>query len=262
MVDGRKYYWDHHTKWTEDACYEEAKKYSSRTEFQKKNESAYNKARKNGWLESYYWLKNQSFDLYKDKIDMVYAYEFMEQNAVYIGRTLIRCANKRDKEHLFKEDSVAKFAKAHDIPIPKMKTLETDLLLEEGVKREGYWVEKYKEDGWIILNKVKTGSIGSLGTQLTSKSYDYCLNEAKKYTTLKDFRTKSKNAYNASIKHDWLKDFDWLEVSERSKTRWTEEKCYEDAKKYTSKHDFITKSRNAYKAAWRYGWINQYDWLI
>ena len=262
LINGTKYYWDHHAKWTESSCYEEAKKYSSRSEFQRNNESAYNKARRKGWLESYFWLKNQSFDLYKDEIDMIYAYEFIEQNAVYVGRTLARCADQRDKEHIFKNDSVSNFAKEHNIPVPKMKILENDLLLVDGVEREGYWVEKYKKDGWVILNKTKTGSIGGLGKSLTKKSYNYCLSEAKKYTELKEFRTKSKDAYNASLKYGWLTDFVWLKVSERKQHRWTEDMCLDEAKKYTNKHDFITNSKNAYKAAWRYGWLYQYYWLV
>ena len=35
---------------------EESKKYNTRNEFQKGNGSAYNVARKNGWIEEYTWL--------------------------------------------------------------------------------------------------------------------------------------------------------------------------------------------------------------
>ena len=44
-------------KWTRDTCYNEAKKYKARTEFQKGCYGAYQVALKNGWLDDYKWLK-------------------------------------------------------------------------------------------------------------------------------------------------------------------------------------------------------------
>lgn len=44
-------------KWTYEKCLEEAKKYNSRTDFQKSNGAAYNSALKNNWLQEYDWLK-------------------------------------------------------------------------------------------------------------------------------------------------------------------------------------------------------------
>ena len=41
-------------KWTHDRCKEEAAKYRNRTELRKKNQSAYNSAYRNGWLDEFY----------------------------------------------------------------------------------------------------------------------------------------------------------------------------------------------------------------
>lgn len=43
-------------KWNKESCYKEAKKCKSRSEFIKKNGSAYNAAKKNGWLDDYIWF--------------------------------------------------------------------------------------------------------------------------------------------------------------------------------------------------------------
>ena len=43
-------------KWNEKTCYQEARKYNSRNEFAKGCSSAYNVARKNGWLDTYTWF--------------------------------------------------------------------------------------------------------------------------------------------------------------------------------------------------------------
>jgi hypothetical protein len=45
-------YWDDY-----DNCYNEAKKYTSRTEFKKKSPGACKSARKHKWLNDYTWLK-------------------------------------------------------------------------------------------------------------------------------------------------------------------------------------------------------------
>lgn len=43
--------------WSYETCYEEAKKYSTRTEFQKGSSGAYAVARQNKWLDDYDWFK-------------------------------------------------------------------------------------------------------------------------------------------------------------------------------------------------------------
>ena len=43
-------------KWNRDRCYEEAKKYKTKLEFQKKSPSCYDAARRNGWLKDYTWF--------------------------------------------------------------------------------------------------------------------------------------------------------------------------------------------------------------
>lgn len=47
-----KYYW------TKEKCMDEAKKYTTRTEFQDKSPSAYSKALKEKWLDDYTWFLN------------------------------------------------------------------------------------------------------------------------------------------------------------------------------------------------------------
>lgn len=42
---------------------------------------------------------------------------------------------------------------------------------------------------------------------------------------------------------------------------WTEEKCYDEARKYTIKGDFIKQAPGAYQKACLYGWMEDYTWL-
>ena len=65
---------------------EESKKFSSRSEFNKKSHRAYEEARKNKWLDEMTWLTSKN--AYIDKLDNVYKYYFEKENAIYIGRTM------------------------------------------------------------------------------------------------------------------------------------------------------------------------------
>ena len=44
--------------WNEETCYEEAKKYSTRTEFHKGSSGAYAVARRNGWMDELFPQKS------------------------------------------------------------------------------------------------------------------------------------------------------------------------------------------------------------
>ena len=194
--------------WDYDSTKEESKRYNTRNDFKKGSRGAYKAALRNGWLNDFDWLKDVRFDLFKDKIDCVYAYEFNELKSVYVGRTLMCLKKQRDRDHIFgKNDAVAIFAKQNDVPIPKPKILEQDLTIEEGSKREGYWLQRYIDNGWNALNRTRTGSIGGLGASKRKWNYDSIKEEAKKYNTRNGFKKGSKGAYNTAWRNGWMDDF-------------------------------------------------------
>ena len=45
--------------WTRERCYDEAKKYLTKAELRKNNQTVYNAARRNGWLDDYTWLADK-----------------------------------------------------------------------------------------------------------------------------------------------------------------------------------------------------------
>lgn len=252
-------------KWTKDACYAEAKKYTSRGEFAQKNGSAYNNARQHGWIDDYYWLKDERFGLIEGKIDLVYSYEFTEERAVYVGRTLIKRSKERDKQHLFKLDSVSSFAKERDIPVPEMKILKSDLTIEEGARQEAWWIEKYREEGWTLLNKAKAGSIGMIGKGKTRYSYDICCTLSKECVVRAEFKIKYPQAYRVSFRNGWIKDFIWLQdgkqVGANKRRRYDRQTCFEEAKKYKTITDFEKGCKGACIAARTHGWMKDYTWF-
>ena len=237
--------------WTKARCAEESKKYGT----------AYGKARTNGWLDEFTWLRDERLDFHNDKIDCVYAYEFIELKSVYIGRTLMRRARTRDKEHLFVDnDAVYLFAKENNIRVPSMKILENGLTLKEGKKKEGYYVEKYRNEGWTILNRTKTGSLGNIFVVKWTKKT--CHNEAMKYKTRGDFAKFNGSAYDVARRNGWLNDYTWFEEMQKPSGYWEDyDNCYNAAKECKTKTEFIKKYGAAWAQSRKRGWQNYYVWF-
>lgn len=178
-------------------------------EFLKKDKSAYNTSYRNGWLPMFDWL-TRSDKKFTKKVDSVYVYEFKDLNIAYIGRT--GNVKKRDTQHrTFKESSVFSFAKTHNVNVPKIKILATNLTIEEGLIKEDEFCKIYISNGWTLINKAKTGlqsgSIGWIGTKWTKKK---CKEEALKYKTLKEFRLGSQVAYRKALANGWIPDYTWI----------------------------------------------------
>ena len=241
-------------KWDYESCLEESKKYKTRTDFYKGNKSAYSVATRNKWLDDYTWLENP---INSEKQDCIYAYEFKELNSVYIGRTLEYRKKKRDLEHLHdRKDSVCKFAYENNVNVPEPIYLEEGITVKIGAKREQFWIDKYKNDGWELLNKKKGGSVGGLGKG--KWNYQSVYNEAKKYNSVSDFAKGSPGAYNVARKNKWRDDYTWLPNAKR----WTYEEVYEIAKQYKYKVDFYRNNCGAYDKALKEGWLKDFDWFL
>lgn len=274
-------YWNNY-----DRCRELALECTTRTEFSKRNSAAYHNSIIKGWLDSFYWLVDKR--VYNNsKVDCVYVYEFVEFNAVYVGRTLMRRQKKRDYEHRSgkytdnnghthaNQDGVFAFSISNNCEIPPMIVLEENLTLLEGREREDYWKNDYQERGWSLINKAKTGvNSGSLGSLDSGKwTYDACKDVALSCTSLSEFKRVNGAAYEAARINGWLKDYTWFaDTSElisaklkevRDKDRiWTRDKCYELALTCKTPSEFQSKSRRAYAASKEYGWFDDYTWFV
>lgn len=274
-------YWNNYER-----CRELALECTTRSEFSKRNSAAYHNAKINGWIDSFDWLVDSR--IYNgNKVDCVYAYEFEEFNAVYVGRTLMRRKNKRDYEHRNGKytddkgntyschDGVLSFSLENKCEIPPMIVLEENLTIAEGRDREDYWKIDYRNRGWVLINKAPTGiNSGSLGALDKGKwTYDACKEVAVNCHSLSEFKRTNGAAYEASRLNGWLKDYTWFaDTSElistklkevRDKDRiWTYEKCYELALGCKTSSEFQSKSSRAYAASKEYGWFDDYTWFV
>ena len=244
---------------TKDDVIEESKKYNNRTDFNRKSRKAYDIARKNKWLDEMVWLNGKN--VYLDKLDIVYKYYFVNENAIYVGRTIYK--GLRDRQHrTVGNDSVYRFAKEHNIEIPEMQIIESNLTVLEGAKREIYWEEYYRNNGYKIINKQPCGSIGSMAKGKWSKRK--CIEESKKYKSRTEFFNNSNSAYQKSLKEGWLDEMTWLSNSRKyPRGYWTiKENVLNEAKKYKTKKEFEKNNISAYLAAYKYGFIKDIDWFI
>lgn len=247
-----KHFWEN-----KENVFEESRKYTSRGEFNKKMHKAYMSANKNGWLDKMPWLSNRN--VHTDRVDSVYKYYFVKENAIYIGRSIN--AKVRDYQHKTVEnDSVYKFAKEHNAEIPKMEIIESGLTLSQGIEKEIFWEKYYRENGHNMINKAKCGSVGSLNSGKWSKAK--CIQESKKYTKRIDFYLHSNPAYQKSLKNGWLDEMHWLTNSHKHFRGYWEikENILEEAKKYKSKNEFKKNCPSAYDSARKLNILNEMKW--
>ncbi|MBQ5971356.1 MAG: hypothetical protein IJL45_02985 [Prevotella sp.] len=145
-------------RWNKETCEQEARKHEYIFTFSTRASAAYSKALSNGWLKDYTWLKRlppNTADYEKEK-KYIYAYEFVEKKAVYVGLT--NSMIKRDWQHRnSKDSSVFRFAEESGCTIPVPRQLEEGIPIHESGKREAFWVEHYKRLNWKLLNRAKTG---------------------------------------------------------------------------------------------------------
>lgn len=182
--------------WTKKRCHDEALKYDTRTDFQKKSASAYDKGHDNNWLDE---LCSHMSKVGNYKKRCIYVYVFNDNN-VYIGLTY-NMVNRHNRHLNDKRSQVYKQILIS--PIYKHIQLTEYIGVNEAIKMEEYYVNLYKENGWHILNKVKTGSVGG---NTIKWSYSNCKEIALKYSTKSGFIKGESGAYRSALSNGWLDD--------------------------------------------------------
>lgn len=185
--------------YTEELCLEKALLCKSKSEFQDKYPGEYESSRRHGYLKSYTWMKPpkkifKTLDL-KDKSYYVYIYDFstFPGKEVYIGLSNIEGQNREYGHRTLRisprtgkdiSSPVRKTAIKYGLNLDKKEemnyhsVLETGLNYEEAQEKEDYYVNKYKELGFTVLNKAKTGiGSGSLGGAIKKwDTLEKCIN--------------------------------------------------------------------------------------
>ena len=233
-------------KWTFDKCVEEALKYNSKVDFENNCPSAINASRKNGWLDEICSHMKVIGNKYKR---CIYSFEFSD-NSVYVGLTYN--IDKRIEQHLTSTKSSV-YKHINNGLTYEIKKLSEYINIEDSIKMESYFVEKYRDNGWIILNKIKTGSLG--GDTLIW-TIEKCVEIVKKYKSRKDFKKDNKKLYNLVCSKGWLDIVcENMISSQKPKNYWTKEKCFEITKRYKNKNELRKNEQVVYEKMLKKNWL-------
>lgn len=240
-----------------------ASQFKYRTEFAERYQAAYRYARDHGWLKEYdekYFTEGFNYRGFSDPIHLVYVYEVKETHSAYVGRTI----NLKTRDHAHriekenKSDSLYWHCKEHGIEMPEPIVLVEGLTARESQKAEGDYVEKYKAEGWNIINRAPTGeNKSSLGSRPTLWTYDSCKEAAALCKNKAEYKKKYCSAFNVATANKWLYEFFPDEKPKPNHILDTLEGCIEAAKPYVNIMDIRKNYPFLYQRISRNKWTEQ-----
>lgn len=236
--------------WNYDNCKRHALECKTKSEFFKKYNGGYKSIGKNEWYELYSHMEVKG-NLRKR---LVYVYEFTDKKC-YVGLTCD--IKRRHNQHTLVSvynSSVNEYIRKNGL-IPKLVILSDYIEDIDAILLEESTLNEYKNKGWVTLNKVKTGSLGS---KIIKWTKEMCIEEIKKYNKLIDFQLNSGSAYQACKRNKWSDELFKL-LNKRTPRGFfnDKEKCREESKKYKNRTEF-QKSWSAYNYSIINGWIDEF----
>lgn len=224
--------------WTLKHCLDEALKCVSRTEFHEKYPAAYAAAHRKGWLSSC----TRHMEILGNKYNRLIYAIFFSDNHVYVGLT--GNPKRRFKDHLNDKKGIPyKYIEKTGLK-PEFKILTKFLDRCVASKKEGVFKEKFQKEGYVILNKSKTGGLGGVTKMWTKEK---CLKEALKYKTRTEFQKNNTSSYQSARKNKWLKEIcSHMEIKNKPITYWTFNNIMSLAKKYKSLFEFKKRHGKAF----------------
>lgn len=238
----------HSGYWTYEKCEKKALKYSTKTEFSKNSPDAYSAAHRYGWVSK---VCEHMIEIGNLKRRCIYVFEF-EDNCAYIGLTYNLI--ERKNEHLSRPiGSVYEHIKKTNSKYIH-KQLTGYVEINDAKKLEGDYVDLYRNNGWIILNKNKTGNTGG---NILHWTYEKCKEESLKYDNKEKFDRNSRGAYSSAKKNGWLDEI-CTHMIKIDRTKWTYEKCKDESLKYDNIKIFKKDNKNMYEKCVEKRWISDF----
>lgn len=265
--DGKKIRANRDRKWTKEECYKLALKCVSRSDFQKHSSRAYTVARKNGWLDEYVWFKS-GFDLYHEN-SIKWTYENTKEES-----------KKYTSRQEFCDNCIGGYEKALKQGwLDDFTWLKPKLIKEARSQGNVYWVYGYFDFGnkvcyiglsrdkarhWRHTQKDKSGKYDSVMSYFND-IYGFLPDPTIIEENLIAEEAQNKEAYYVQYFKD--KSYTLLNIAKTGSlgsaiVKWTEEACFEEAKKYKTRGEFSRKSGSAYHSALKNNWLDNYTWFI
>jgi predicted GIY-YIG superfamily endonuclease len=128
---------------------------------------------------------------------IIYAYEFSD-HSVYVGLTFR--TEQRHAQHAIRGPVSAHLKKCAE---HSRKTLQENIQNPtDAANAERHWIEKYKSEGWTLLNKSRGGGLGSLLTTKWTK--ESVIAEARKFSTKQAWIEGSQFTYRLAKREGWF----------------------------------------------------------
>lgn len=246
-------------QWTIENLKTEALKYKYKVDFLNNSPSAYTIAARIGILDSICQHMEDLGDMYRRAI---YAWEFSDRY-VYVGLTCD--LERRGQEHLTDECSPVfrHMTQSGLIPIYVIKNEYIHVSIAK--KLEGKVLREYISQGWKKLNSIATGGIGKTKPYWTEERLRGL---AEQCMSRKDFMTRFPAAYSACSKKKMMYLLDEyfpkiIRTDSKGRKRvckacyWTDDRIFDEAKKYSTYSQFVKGSPKAHNAALRWNLRDQ-----
>lgn len=236
--------------WNYDNCKKHALECKTKSEFFKKYNGGYLAVRRNNWFELY----SHMHVIGNLKKRLIYVYEFGDGHC-YIGLT--GNIERRHNQHLKTDmrSSVYIHIKKYKL-IPNLILISDYIEDKEAILLEENTLNKYKNCGWKILNKSKTGSLGSTIIKWTKEN---CIKEIKKYDKLLDFQLNSTSAYQSCLKNKWIEEL-CKDLYKRTPRGFfnNKELCKNESLKYKNISEFQKNCWSAYNYSKINNWLYEF----
>ena len=182
------------------------------------------------------------------RVDNIYVYLWEEFNTIYIGRTINPKSRHYRHKHVSTETTY-KFSSEHHVEHPKMIIIENDLTIEEGAKREKYWISEYRNNSpYFVLNKTKGGELGKKAflteeeKKKRKKEY-YEINKKHFNEISKCYYSEHKEHLNNITKKYYEKNKEWLLALQRKYYHEHKEEIKDKRKDYFRKYNDSHKEK-------------------
>jgi predicted GIY-YIG superfamily endonuclease len=229
-----------------------AREYATKKEFHDAEPSMYEYAQRHGIIDE---ICSHMDKLGNWKYRKLYIFEF-EDNYAYIGLTYNITRRKYDHFHK-KNSAVYKHLQENPNVKFKFKVVSDWLSMDEAGKQEDSLIEKYREEGWIMLNRKKGGGLGSAKSLVHTK--EECHAAALKYKHRVDFHFGDMALYSYAYEHGWLEDIcSHMIPCTNPKLYWTDERLRAAVKECKYKVRLQEKYPSAYAYLQRHKAIDDY----
>lgn len=247
--------------WTYEKCYEEAKKYNTRSEFEKGNGSVYSLSLKNGWINDYIWMPKHK------KVESKWSKDICFE----IGRKY------KTKSEFEKSEKGCYLAAMRAGWLQEMNWFIPKAIEDMSLFKRTHCVYVYKDDELNVayigltsnlkvrhLRHKKCGSVFKYFAAINKEIPEPLIlmdnltpDESRYYEDLflKEYKEKGYKTLNKGCTGEYCGSFGG------GRTIYTEEKSLEIAKNYKTLKEFRETNPSCYNRARMKGWINQYTWL-